>query len=259
MSSGGREIKKLLSIEKRKRQVETELIVILGGDATKVVLGVVRDSEISDNSLKIIRSSVPQADRDLLLLRIYFQDGLKRRMDKLKKNIEEASAAVDQEREKNVSLLHLIFPPDIAKRLWLGMPCSVARCSLLVARNCCRIVTKRKTHNTGSTSLISSQESSLVHYTAPLHLIDPSVVTGVPNNNTMALGCDDYSFGLAYSHRGRSVFLCLHVFSGAENGKWMERGSGRYRSSILFKGRHSWQTDHWMDEVTETIRNQTDV
>jgi CRISPR/Cas system-associated protein Cas5 (RAMP superfamily) len=48
------------------------------------------------------------------------QDGLKRRLDKLKKNIEEASAAVDQEREKNVSLLHLIFPPDIAKRLWLG-------------------------------------------------------------------------------------------------------------------------------------------
>jgi hypothetical protein len=38
----------------------------------------------------------------------------------LRKNIEEATAAVEQEREKNVSLLHLIFPPDIAKRLWLG-------------------------------------------------------------------------------------------------------------------------------------------
>lgn len=42
-------------------------------------------------------------------------------MDKLKNTIEEASLAVDKEREKNVSLLHLIFPPDIAKRLWLGM------------------------------------------------------------------------------------------------------------------------------------------
>lgn len=41
-------------------------------------------------------------------------------MDKLKNTIEEASLAVDKEREKNVSLLHLIFPPDIAKRLWLG-------------------------------------------------------------------------------------------------------------------------------------------
>ena len=48
------------------------------------------------------------------------QDGLRRRMDKLKSSIEEGNRAVDKEREKNVSLLHLIFPPDIAKRLWLG-------------------------------------------------------------------------------------------------------------------------------------------
>lgn len=41
-------------------------------------------------------------------------------MDKLKNSIEEASLAVNKEREKNISLLHLIFPPDIAKRLWLG-------------------------------------------------------------------------------------------------------------------------------------------
>jgi len=41
-------------------------------------------------------------------------------MDKLRQSIEEASKAVDREREKNVSLLHLIFPKDIAKRLWLG-------------------------------------------------------------------------------------------------------------------------------------------
>jgi len=52
---------------------------------------------------------------------IYFQDGLKRRMDKLRTSIQEASKDVDREREKNVSLLQLIFPPDIAKRLWLGM------------------------------------------------------------------------------------------------------------------------------------------
>lgn len=41
-------------------------------------------------------------------------------MDKLRSSIEEANQAVDKEREKNVSLLHMIFPPDIAKRLWLG-------------------------------------------------------------------------------------------------------------------------------------------
>lgn len=41
-------------------------------------------------------------------------------MDKLRNSIEEASDAVLREREKNVQLLHLIFPPDIAERLWLG-------------------------------------------------------------------------------------------------------------------------------------------
>ncbi|CAD6241131.1 GSCOCG00009155001-RA-CDS [Cotesia congregata] len=52
---------------------------------------------------------------------VLYQDGLRRRMDKLKSSIEEANRAVDAEREKNVSLLHLIFPPDIAKRLWLDV------------------------------------------------------------------------------------------------------------------------------------------
>lgn len=55
-----------------------------------------------------------------LIANNYLQDGLRRRMDKLKSSIEEGNRAVDKEREKNVSLLHLIFPPDIAKRLWLG-------------------------------------------------------------------------------------------------------------------------------------------
>ncbi|KAA0201865.1 hypothetical protein HAZT_HAZT012064, partial [Hyalella azteca] len=48
------------------------------------------------------------------------EDSIKRRMTQIKENIVEANKAVDEEREKNVSLLHLIFPPDIAKRLWLG-------------------------------------------------------------------------------------------------------------------------------------------
>lgn len=51
---------------------------------------------------------------------VCLQDGLRRRMDKIRSSIEEANQAVDKEREKNVSLLHMIFPPDIAKRLWLG-------------------------------------------------------------------------------------------------------------------------------------------
>nr|BAK23250.1 soluble guanylyl cyclase alpha-1 subunit [Gryllus bimaculatus] len=69
-------------------------------------------------------SDIPQHDatRDVILVgeQARAQDGLRRRMDKLKSSIEEGNRAVDKEREKNVSLLHLIFPPDIAKRLWLG-------------------------------------------------------------------------------------------------------------------------------------------
>ena len=41
-------------------------------------------------------------------------------MDKLKNSIEEGNIAVSKERKKNVSLLQLIFPEDIAERLWLG-------------------------------------------------------------------------------------------------------------------------------------------
>ncbi|XP_034195729.1 guanylate cyclase 1 soluble subunit alpha 2 [Osmia lignaria lignaria] len=69
-------------------------------------------------------SDIPlhDATRDVILVgeQARAQDGLRRRMDKLKSSIEEANHAVSAEREKNVSLLHLIFPPDIAKRLWLG-------------------------------------------------------------------------------------------------------------------------------------------
>lgn len=62
------------------------------------------------------------------------QDGLRRRMDKLKSSIEEANLAVDKEREKNVSLLHMIFPPNIAKRLWLGKCCMFCKLILLTSQ-----------------------------------------------------------------------------------------------------------------------------
>ncbi|XP_049792537.1 head-specific guanylate cyclase-like [Schistocerca nitens] len=69
-------------------------------------------------------SDIPlhDATRDVILVgeQARAQDGLRRRMDKLKGRIEEANRAVDAERQKNVSLLHLIFPPHIARRLWLG-------------------------------------------------------------------------------------------------------------------------------------------
>ena len=46
------------------------------------------------------------------------QDGLRRRMEDLKKNINEAHEAVQEEQRKNVELLSMVFPSEIAKKLW---------------------------------------------------------------------------------------------------------------------------------------------
>lgn len=77
---------------------------------------------LTSRGLYISDIPIHDATRDIVLVgeQSRAQDGLKRRMDKLKSNIEEGSQAVEFERKKNVDLLHLIFPPDIAKRLWLG-------------------------------------------------------------------------------------------------------------------------------------------
>ncbi|KAJ8979494.1 hypothetical protein NQ317_000370 [Molorchus minor] len=77
---------------------------------------------LTSSSLFISDIPLHDATRDVILIgeQARAQDGLRRRMDKLKSSIEEANKAVAKEREKNVSLLHLIFPPDIARRLWLG-------------------------------------------------------------------------------------------------------------------------------------------
>lgn len=80
--------------------------------------------EMTKGELRCSTNPVPwkfNTFHNAFLLFFALQDGLRRRMDKLKSSIEEANRAVDKEREKNVSLLQLIFPPDIAKRLWLGI------------------------------------------------------------------------------------------------------------------------------------------
>ncbi|KAK8720400.1 hypothetical protein OTU49_013346, partial [Cherax quadricarinatus] len=77
---------------------------------------------LTSHGLYLSHIPIHDATRDVILVgeQSRAQDGLKRRMAQLKDSIEETNNAVDKEREKNVSLLHLIFPPDIAKRLWLG-------------------------------------------------------------------------------------------------------------------------------------------
>ncbi|XP_047494015.1 head-specific guanylate cyclase-like [Penaeus chinensis] len=77
---------------------------------------------LTSHGLYLSDIPIHDATRDVILVgeQSRAQDGLKRRMVQLKDSIEETNNQVDKEREKNVSLLHLIFPPDIAKRLWIG-------------------------------------------------------------------------------------------------------------------------------------------
>lgn len=75
------------------------------------------------NGLFISDIPLHDATREVILVgeQTKAQDGLRRRMDKLKNSIEEGNAAVAKERKKNVSLLYLIFPAEIAESLWLGI------------------------------------------------------------------------------------------------------------------------------------------
>ena len=41
-------------------------------------------------------------------------------MEKLKKSIVKTHEDIDEEKEKNIELLNMIFPSDIAKKLWGG-------------------------------------------------------------------------------------------------------------------------------------------
>ncbi|KAL9695542.1 hypothetical protein quinque_014827 [Culex quinquefasciatus] len=74
------------------------------------------------NGLFISDIPLHDATREVILVgeQARAQDGLRRRMDKLKSSIEEANVAVTKERKKNVNLLQLMFPEEIAERLWLG-------------------------------------------------------------------------------------------------------------------------------------------
>ena len=50
----------------------------------------------------------------------FIQDGLRKRMESLKHSIIEASEAVEEEKRKNVELLRMVFPANLAPKLWRG-------------------------------------------------------------------------------------------------------------------------------------------
>ncbi|XP_043928537.1 guanylate cyclase soluble subunit alpha-2 [Protopterus annectens] len=67
-------------------------------------------------------SDIPTHDatRDVILVgeQAKAQDGLKKRMDKLKATLEKTHQALEEEKKKTVDLLYSIFPGDVAQQLW---------------------------------------------------------------------------------------------------------------------------------------------
>ncbi len=45
---------------------------------------------------------------------------MKTRMEKLQASIQQAYEEIEEEKQKNIELLNLIFPSDIAEKLWNG-------------------------------------------------------------------------------------------------------------------------------------------
>src|SRR5437899_1275006 len=77
---------------------------------------------LTSRGLFLSAISLHDATRYVLLIeeQSRAQDGLKRRMNQLQNSIQQANLAVEAERATNVNLLNLIFPSDVAKKLWLG-------------------------------------------------------------------------------------------------------------------------------------------
>jgi guanylate cyclase soluble subunit alpha len=90
---------------------ESGLMIFIGSPVVEKL------EELTGRGLYISDIPIHDATRDVILVgeQTKAQDGLKKRMDKLKTSIEEANRAVEDERQKNVDLLHLIFPPGLIK------------------------------------------------------------------------------------------------------------------------------------------------
>ncbi|XP_033632418.1 guanylate cyclase soluble subunit alpha-2-like [Asterias rubens] len=78
--------------------------------------------ELTGRGLYLSDIPIHDATRDLILVgeQNKAQDGLKKRMDKLNAKILQASNQVAVEKKKNVDLLNLIFPAEVAAKLWAG-------------------------------------------------------------------------------------------------------------------------------------------
>uniref|UniRef100_A0A8L2QK06 guanylate cyclase n=1 Tax=Rattus norvegicus TaxID=10116 RepID=A0A8L2QK06_RAT len=76
--------------------------------------------ELIGRGLHLSDIPIHDATRDVILVgeQAKAQDGLKKRMDKLKATLEKTHQALEEEKKKTVDLLYSIFPGDVAQQLW---------------------------------------------------------------------------------------------------------------------------------------------
>uniref|UniRef100_A0A0L8IHS4 guanylate cyclase n=1 Tax=Octopus bimaculoides TaxID=37653 RepID=A0A0L8IHS4_OCTBM len=95
---------------------ESDAILFLGSPSVEKL------DEMIGKGIYISDIPIHDATRDVILVgeQSKAQDGLKKRMELLKRSVIQATEAVNEERQKNVDLLQMIFPSTVAQKLWRG-------------------------------------------------------------------------------------------------------------------------------------------
>lgn len=96
--------------------VESSAILFLGSPCVD------RLEDFTGRGLYLSDIPIHNALRDVVLIgeQARAQDGLKKRLGKLKATLEHAHQALEEEKKKTVDLLCSIFPSEVAQQLWQG-------------------------------------------------------------------------------------------------------------------------------------------
>ncbi|XP_071470690.1 guanylate cyclase soluble subunit alpha-1 isoform X2 [Marmota flaviventris] len=96
--------------------VESSAILFLGSPCVD------RLEDFTGRGLYLSDIPIHNALRDVVLIgeQARAQDGLKKRLGKLKATLEQAHQALEEEKKKTVDLLCSIFPSEVAQQLWQG-------------------------------------------------------------------------------------------------------------------------------------------
>jgi guanylate cyclase soluble subunit alpha len=111
---------------------ESDSLLFIGSPAIQHL------EELTGRGLYISDIPIHDATRDIILVgeQTKAQEGLKSRMEKLKQSIVKTGEDIEEEKQKNIELLNMIFPSDIAKKLWGGNSINFFN-FLLILHNLC--------------------------------------------------------------------------------------------------------------------------